>query len=459
MGRIWWYSLAVFCSLVLFLTGCASSIRELQDYPTAQDMVLAPIAKDFDAAQEQWWKPFADETLQGLIEQGLAENLSLRSAWHRLEQSGFAMRSARSARFPQLTVQGAAGQQRQLLRDREVESGNIWSASAALSYELDVWQRIAASVSGATYAFDASAMDYEAMAISIVAAITDAWLDVQEQTASVALLEAQLEAARRALRAVERRFQEGIGELLDVYQQRELVAGLESMLPHAKVSQELSKERLAVLLGVLPGNLVIEPDGALPDPVALPADITWQDHVGGRPDVRAAWLRLQAAQQDALSAARERLPLLQVQAQGRTQEEDAEDLFEEFSADALIQIHFPLFDGGRLRAEARRVEAIADERLHAYREIELQALQEIREGLLQDAAQKETISRLTDELSAARRTLELSRERYRNGLVEYLNVLSAQQRVQQLERGLLRARRDRLRYQLQFARATAGGRD
>lgn len=442
----------------LLLTGCASPARKLAEYPSAEDAVFPALAAESASPGAQWWHGFADDQLAQLIEQGLGGNLSLRGAWYRLEQSGYALRATQAARFPQLTLQGAAGQQRQVLRDGDTESGDVWRVSAALSYELDLWRRLSASVSGAAYRFDAVLMDYEAMAISMASAIADAWLDLQERMASVALLETQLEAARSALQAVERRFQEGLGELLDVYQQRELVAGLESLLPGAKVAQELSVERLAVLLGIAPDELVVAPDGNLPDPIDLPRDILWADHVLLRPDVRAAWLRLQAAEQDELFAARARLPMLQLVAQARTQEEQPGDLFDEVTGDALVQVSFPLFDGGRLRAEARRIEAVANERLQAYRETELQALREIREALLQDAAQAETIARLADELAAARRTLELSRERYRNGLVEYLNVLAAQQRVQQLERGLLRARRQRLVYQLQFARATAGGR-
>lgn len=447
----WWLC----CGLML--GGCVTS-RHSEDAILTETAVFPAIVSAPDGVEANWWEPYADEQLGMLIGQLLADNLSLRGAWYRLEQSGYALRATQAARFPQLTLQGAAGQQRQVLRDGDTESGDVWRVSAALSYELDLWRRISASVSGAAYRFDAVMMDYEAMAISMAAAIADAWLDLQERMASVALLETQLEAARSALQAVERRFREGLGELLDVYQQRELVAGLESLLPGAKVAQELSVERLAVLLGIAPDELVVTPDGNLPEPIDLPRDIVWQDHLARRPDVRAAWLRLQAAEQDELFAARARLPMLQLVAQARTQEEQPGDLFDEVTGDALVQVSFPLFDGGRLRAESRRIEAVANERLQTYRETELQALREIREALLQDAAQAETIARLADELAAARRTLELSRERYRNGLVAYLNVLAAQQRVQQLERGLLRAHRQRLVYQLQFARATAGGR-
>jgi len=49
-------------------------------------MVLAPIAVDVEESEAQWWKPFVDETLRDLIAQGLAKNLSLRSAWLDLQE-------------------------------------------------------------------------------------------------------------------------------------------------------------------------------------------------------------------------------------------------------------------------------------------------------------------------------------------------------------------------------------
>ena len=446
------------CVVLLLVSGCARYPRAEGEQSSA-DTVFSSVSFLAGDVGGSWGALCEDEVLAGLIAQGLSSNYSLRAAWHRLEQSGYALRSTRSSRYPQLTLQGAGGQQRQLLRDGGTASGDIWSASAALSYELDVWQRLSASVAGAGYRFEATAMDYEAMAVSMAAAISDAWLDVQAGVATVELLQQQLVSAGSALHAVERRFQEGLGALLDVYQQRELVAGLRSLVPGAEASVAISRERLALLLGRDPEALDVEPNGMLPNPVALTRDVDWLEHVHVRPDVRAAWLRLQAADQEVIFAARARLPLFRLSAQAVTREESAGDLLDEISGDALLQVTLPLLDGGRLRAEADRISAAAAERLESYRETELQALREIREALVLDAAQAETVARLREELDAARRTLELSRERYRNGLVEYLNVLAAQQRVQVLERGLLRAARQRLAYQVQFARATAGVRD
>jgi len=448
-----------FFAVVAIAAGCAGYPREVpeasvQTFPALwQPVVTNGVG---GAARGSWWSVLGDDVLDRLVAQGLAGNLSLRAAWHRLEQSGYAARSSRAAFFPQVTLQGGVGQQRQIVRDSATETTDLWTVSGALSYEIDVWRRISASASSATYRFEASAMDYEAMAISMAAAIVDAWLDLQESAASLVLLRSQLLSARDALTAVERRFQEGLGILLDVYQQRELVAGLEALVPEAEVAGQLARERLALLLGIAPDALPVEPDGVLPAPVLLPRNVAWSEHIVVRPDVQAAWLRLQSSDRDRLAADRARLPILRVSAQVGTREERAEDLFEEMSGDALLQVSLPLFEGGRLQAEADRIAAVADERLQQYRDTELQALREIRESLLREAGQARTVALRREELAAARRTLEASLERYRNGLVEYLNVLAAQQRVQALERGLLRAQRQLLAYQVQFARATAG---
>jgi outer membrane protein, multidrug efflux system len=441
--------------MVILLAGCARYPRELQRYEpvTEREFLSAPV---LDGSQGALWGMFQDETLQALLARGFAGNLSLRSAWHRLEQSGYALRASRAAHFPQLTLHTSVGQQRQIFRDGDTETGAIWSVSAALSYELDVWRRIAASVASAEFRFEASAMDYEAMAISVAAAITDAWLDLQERRAALALLQSQRSAGHSALQAVERRLREGLAVLLDVYQQRELVAGLDALLPSAEVAIALSRERLGILLGVSPDALGVLAEARIPDPVALTHDLAWGEHVAQRPDVRAAWLRLQSAERDRLIATRALFPAIRVVGQGATREEQPGDLFREISGDASLQVSVPVLDGGRLMSEYDRIGSIAGERMQAFLEVELQALREIREALLQDAAQAETIRRLGQELEAANSTLALSRERYYSGLVEYLNVLAAQQRVYQLERGLLRAQRQRLAYQVQFARATAG---
>ena len=416
---------------------------------------LYPVVPAAAAATTAWWQIFSDPDLDRLISDALAANHSMDAAWHRLEQSGFALRAAQAARYPGLQLTGFTGQSRQI-RDGSMGTDDVWGVSAAVSYELDVWQRVSANLSRAGYLRDATAYDAGVLAISVAAAVCDAWFDLQERLLTVQLLETQLAVAEDALVVVERRYHGGLGQLLDVYQQRELVAGVSSLLPQAQAAVGSSRYRLAVLLGVSPGTFEMPAPVGLPEPVLFPELDAGFDWAAERPDVRAARARLQAAEQERIRAARSRLPTVRLVVQGNTRENEPDALFDRITGEGLVQISVPVLDGGLLRAEADRVAAAWSERESAYLEVRLQAEREVEEAMLLERAQAETIVRLETEMQAAGRTLALSEDRYRNGLVEFLNVLTAQQRVQQLERGLLRAKRQRLAYQVQIVRATAG---
>ncbi len=418
---------------------------------------LGNVEASWAEVSDTWWRVFGDDTLDSLIETAMADNTSLRAAWRRVEEAGYASRAVSAGGLPQVTLSGAAGRvRRQAPVGGGISGESQWGVSVAASYELDVWRRLSASVSQAEALRDASARDHEALAISLAATICEAWFDVNEQMQLLELLDAQLTANSANLLSIERRYRRGLASLLDVYQQRELVAGIHSQLPRAEALVEVACNRLAVLVGLLPGEGFVRGVGALP---ALPSPIDGDIDayvVENRPDVRAAFMRLSAAEQAAAAANRDRLPVVRLTAGAGSAGGDPSDLLDEWTGEVLVGVQLPLTDGGRRRADVARQQAVARERLELYAETVRQAMREVYDARILEAKQAETVVQLGRELEAARNTLEQSEDRYRNGLVDYLSVLSAQTRVQQLERNTVSARRRQLSYRVQFCRAIAG---
>ena len=430
-----------------------------------------PVAREFDVitgedvgptlswaeVSTDWWTVFGDDTLNALVASALADNTSLRAAWMRLEQAGYAAGIANASRFPQVSLGASGGRVRQpsfatggvIERDR-------WSMSLGVAYELDLWGRLAA-VSGRSKALErASAYDYQAMSLSLSASVCEAWFSLNEQMLLLDLLNAQLDASVANAESIERRYRRGLGSLLDVYQQRELVANVRSRLPGIKAQADLARNRLAVLVGLLPGESFV--DGVRTLPTVPPPDAGDLDAyvVENRPDVRAVFERLSASERAATAAWRDRLPSLSISVGGGYQAEDAGDLWDEWTSEATLGLQLPLTDGGRRRAEAERLRAETRERLESYAETVRQAMREVYDARVLEMHQAETVLRLQEELTAARNTLKQSRDRYENGLVDYLSVLSALSRVQQLERTVVSAMRAELSYRVQFCRAIAG---
>ena len=103
-----------------------------------------------------------------------------------------------------------------------------------------------------------------------------------------------------------------------------------------------------------------------------------------------------------------------------------------------------------------RRQAIADENLSAYRQAVLTAIREVEDALVNEVKQREHIRALEDVLGTARKALEQAGIRYRNGVTDYLPVLTQLLSVQGLERNLIRQRANLLNARISLYRSLGG---
>ncbi len=245
-----------------------------------EDAADDPRSSDAPAAMpEPWWRTFGDAGLDAAVDSALAGNLELRQAWHRLRQAAAEVVISGAAAAPSLDASVSASGTR--LGDREPEfppdgsPGNRWDERYALglglSWELDVWGRLAAREQAATLRARATRADVSDAALLVTAGVVEAWFTVQEQRAFLNLLEDQLQSSRTLLELTELRFSLGEGSSVAVLQQRSQVAATESQLPAAEARLAAARHRLAVLLGRTPDDLgPHEPGAVLPELPPLP---------------------------------------------------------------------------------------------------------------------------------------------------------------------------------------------
>jgi outer membrane protein TolC len=117
----------------------------------------------------------------------------------------------------------------------------------------------------------------------------------------------------------------------------------------------------------------------------------------------------------------------------------------------------PLFDGGERRAEVDRAGAVLEQRLAAYGQTLLEAMQEVEDALVREQQQADQVQDLITQRRLASETLQQLELSYQNGVASFLDVLSARTQLQELERETLFARLDRLRFRIALHRALAGG--
>jgi outer membrane protein TolC len=285
--------------------------------------------------------------------------------------------------------------------------------------------------------------------------IAEAWINILALREQRRVIERQLKVNEQILDLLRFRFMNSLATALDVLQQEETVAGSKAALPDLRARENVLLNQLAVLVGKMPGQIRVEGDD-LPHVPPVPKTGLPADLLALRPDIRAAGLRLEAADWSVAAARADRLPALRLTARGEFFAEQAGNIFQNWLADLTASVTGPLFDAGRRRAEVERSRAVVRERLAAYESVVAQALSEVQNALSSGYMQTETISSLRTQLQAAGKSHTQAEFRYRNGLVEYNVVLTELLNVQRLEQQMVQARAELLLERVRLGRALGG---
>ena len=296
--------------------------------------------------------------------------------------------------------------------------------------------------------------DLRAIRLSLSAEVTEAYFDAVEQRSALALLEQQIDVDRDLLELTELRFRAGLTASVDVLQQSSQLAETESLVPPTEALLRVSENRLDVLIGRAPDAVdrVDDKDrfiaiGDLPF-VGVPSDLLLN-----RPDLRALKNELIAADAEIGQAIADRLPRITLD--GSLFYGDGSD----FTGPAGIlvgSIVQPLLDWGARKAEVERSRALYVERLAIFSQAYLQAIEDVENTLFQERKQREFLDRLERRRRFLERTVEETRDRYTNGLTDFLPVLDALKELQRIERIIVRQERALLGFRIQLHRALGG---
>ncbi len=410
---------------------------------------------------EEWWRDFDDAELNRLVELGIRDSLQLRAAWARLRQAQSLARQAASGKWPQLSFSASAARQKNRFQLAEpigevTTRTNQFSASVGAAYEVDLWKRIGSQAAGAVLDARAVRDDVESMAISMAAEISEAWFDLVLQRAQRKLLAQQLETNSTYLELVQLRFEQGLASALDVYQQQQQVVATRAQLSLVESAIAALGFRLSALLGKPPRSVRLGARDTLPDLPPIPGTGIPANLLERRPDVRAARRRVEAADYRVAVAVADRLPGLRLSGSTSLQDSNIAELIATPLWSIIASVTQPIFAGGRLEAEVERNRAVVEERLAQYGQVLIVAMTEVETALVQERQQIANIAALEEQVEIAQNALREARARYRQGLIDYLPVLTSLQALQRSELSLLQTRRQLISYRIQLCRALGG---
>jgi len=414
-----------------------------------------------------WWEVYGDAELNRLQTEALNGSQTLKAAIARVEQARARARVSRADFFPSLTT--SPSWQRYRTSETSAPTGGFRSESITandfslpidLSYEVDLWGKVRRAFESNRAEFLASAAAYQQVLFTLQADVASTYTSLRVADQEIATLEKTVALRQDSLRIFQQRFDSGLTSELDASRARTELASAQAELAAARRSRADLESTLAVLCGQPAADFRIAPTPALatirvPDIApGLPSALLER-----RPDVAEAERRLAARNAEIGVALAAFFPSLRLTAGGGLQSAELADLFQWESRIWSFgpQITLPIFAGGRNKAALEEARAAHDEAIAEYRQTVLNAFQEVDDALAAIRFLGEQAAALAEAAAAARKSAELSTTRYKNGVVDYLEVIDAERSRLETELQSVQIAGERINATILLVKALGGG--
>ncbi|MGN6849071.1 MAG: efflux transporter outer membrane subunit, partial [Sphingomicrobium sp.] len=292
------------------------------------------------------------------------------------------------------------------------------------------------------------------------AEVADAYLALRTLQQRIATAEAEVTRQQRFVGLVAARARGGLVTGEDLAQQESELRTAEGAIPPLKAQADAQIHALGVLTGEAPEALVVElsPTAGMPSAPAVPTGLP-SDLLRRRPDIRAAEQNLHAATADIGVATADLYPKFSLTAAPALISTALASLLEwgSRSYTASAALDWPIFNGGKTRANIEATKAVQQQALIAYRKTILTALKDVEDALGNIDNERSRVAALESAHNSAARAEQIARDRYKGGLVTYSDVLQAQANRISLESQLIEARGSEARDTVALFKALGGG--
>lgn len=437
---------AVAVFLVTGLTACRVGPRHVEPELALPAGFVESAESSGSTPDVFWWRSFGDTVLSDLVERAIAGNVDLAIARERVLEARALRDAAVGTTRP--AVDARVGVTRNGPSDNAAfirgADYSLFEAGFDASWEIDVFGRLDARVDAAEASVGSALEARQDALVSLCAEVAREYLLLRETQEQLANVRSNLDAQTETLTLTRVRATAGFSPELDVARSEVLVETTSASIPAFEGRARASIHRLGVLVGGMPGDLVGELEA--PMTVATPTESIDAglpiDVVRRRPDVRRAEREL--ARETALTAeaTANLYPRIALTASFGQAALHASDLFDASSNVWSIGggLLAPLFHGGELRANLRAQESRRAQAALAWKGTVLDALREVEDALVGIARERERLSRLEAAAVASRRALELARDLYAQGIVDFFDVLDAQRALLDTESDLVASR-------------------
>lgn len=386
-----------------------------------------------------WWRVFGDPVLDLLVETAYRQNQTLQLAGSRVLEAQARRGIAIGTLFPQ--VQNAFGAYTRIeLSENRANQGNPllndrfddWVIGLDAAWEIDIWGKFRRGIEASDAGLLASVATYDDVLVSLIAEVATNYVQLRTLQQRLVVAHGNIDIQRRSYEIADGKFRNGLVTELDRAQAESLLRRTESTIPVLEAAVRQTQNTVCVLLGIPPrdlGDIVGEDPRPIPSAPAKVAVGIPAQMLRRRPDVRRVERELAAQSAQIGIAKADLLPAFSLVGNISLAAEDFVDVWKSDSFEGFggPTFRWAIFNYGRIRNNVRVQDARYQQQIASYENTVLRAQQEVEDSIAAFLGSRREVSVLDTGAEASNRAVELANLQYREGAVDYIRVLNAQQ--------------------------------
>jgi NodT family efflux transporter outer membrane factor (OMF) lipoprotein len=450
--------------LTPWLAACASNATMPQAdtrLPAAYEAPKAPAAAP--QVLDKWWESYNDPQLNQLVEQALANSFDQRDALAKLAQAAAVKREIYAQALPSGNVSASAGRSRTKILDGApggfVAPGPTTNLSASfdVSWEADLFGRVAQGHKFAKADLRAAEFTYEATRIALAANVAQSLFQARGLAIQLKDAEETVRIDEELRRVADIRVSHGLSPSGDLDQAEANLGAAQAQQESLRAQLTTARRTLLLLVG-----RGVDPLESLPVPASVGSPPPIPDLIPGellarRPDVRAAENQVLSRAAQLKIAKLQLFPTINLQPGATISKTIGDFGYTSLFWNLASGVTVPVLDRPKLIAQIHEQHALAEQIVIAYERAVQTAYSEVENALVLLDSDGKRVAILTAAERRAESAYEKSRIGYARGLNDLQTALVAENTWRTIHSQMTAAQSTLMERSVQAFKALGGG--
>ncbi|MEO6523549.1 MAG: efflux transporter outer membrane subunit [Mucilaginibacter sp.] len=457
--------------VLLLLSACKVSkdIKPTAALPSSYRNSVAT-ADTSSIADIQWRTFFTDATLQKLIDSAIIKNYDMQIAVKNIEASQLLLKQVKWNYVPQVALNVTANTSRPSdnslnglsLSQYNVGSKHIedYSANLSLSWEADIWGKIHNQQKSALATYLQTAEARKLIQTNIVAGVSQGYFNLLMLDEQLKIAKQNVKLNDSTLRIIQLQYNAGQVTSLAIQQAQAQQLAAAQLVPQFEQSISIQENAIRILTGELPDQIT---RNSTLDQIALLGNLSTgvpTTLLSHRPDVKSNELNLVIANSKVGITKANMYPALRITASGGVNSFKASNWFNipaslfGIVSGSVIQ---PLLQHKELTTQYKVAQVEREKDVLQFRQSVLNAVGEVSDAMVKIDKLKSQQSIAANRVSTLQQATSNANLLFKNGMANYLEVITAQSNVLQSELELASIKRDQLNAVSELYRSLGGG--